>query len=439
MNLRTTPASTAPTPALPALLGSLARLAGSLRWLPRRQLQRLMTRLHCGSLRIELPDGQVLTQQGRIDGPHATLQLHRWRVLRRLLAQGDLGLAESYRDGDWSTPDLMALLDFGLRNEAAWGAALQGGGLARWATRIHHLLNANTREGSRRNISAHYDLGNDFYATWLDPRLIYSSALYAPGDNTLEQAQVRKLARIGQLLDLQAGQRVLEIGCGWGALAIDLAREHDVQVTGVTLSHRQLEHARAEVERAGQSQAVELRLQDYRDVQGRFDRIVSIEMLEAVGEAFWPLYFDTLRQRLDADGCAVLQVILIDEAYFDGYKRSPDFIQRHIFPGGMLPSDAAVREQAARAGFDVECTDRFGPSYARTLVEWRERFEAAWPQLQAQGFDEAFRRLWRYYLCYCEAGFRSGRIDVALYRLRHARAVGGSDVAGDRAGAPLVG
>ncbi|SFN41523.1 cyclopropane-fatty-acyl-phospholipid synthase family protein [Variovorax sp. OV329] len=393
-------------------------------WLARRQLQQLLARLQCGSLRVELPDGQVISQRGRIEGPQATLQLHRWRVLRRLLAHGDLGLAESYADGDWSTPDLTALLDLGLRNEAAWGARLDGSRLARLAARVRHRLNANTRSGSRRNIAAHYDLGNDFYAAWLDPRLIYSSALYAPGDATLEAAQVRKLARIARLLALQPGQQVLEIGCGWGALAVDLAREQGVQVTGLTLSQRQLEHAQAEVARAGMQASVQLRLQDYREVQGRFDRIVSIEMLEAVGEAYWPRYFDTLRERLSPDGCAVLQVILIDDASFAGYRRGADFIQRHIFPGGMLPSNAALREQAARAGLRIECTDRFGASYARTLVEWRERFEAAWPQLQAQGFDEAFRRLWRYYLCYCEAGFRAGRVDVGLYRLRHAARTG---------------
>ena len=393
-------------------------LSSGMAWSPHRQLQRLLARLHCGTLRLELPDGKAIVQRGLSDGPCATLQLHRWRALRRLVAQGDLGFAESYCDGDWSTPDLTALLEFGVRNEAAWGSALRGRPLARLAARIYHLLHANTRRGSRRNIAAHYDLGNDFYAAWLDPRLIYSSALYAPGDATLEAAQARKLARIAQLLALQPGHRVLEIGCGWGALAVDLARTHGIDLTGITLSHRQLEHARAQVREAKLQNQVDLRLQDYREVQGEFDRIVSIEMLEAVGEAYWHRYFQTLRERLAPGGLAVLQVILIDDGQFEGYRRGADFIQRHIFPGGLLPSDRAVREQATRAGFEVECTDRFAASYARTLAEWRGRFEAAWPQLQAQGFDDAFRRLWRYYLCYCEAGFKSGRVDVALYRLR---------------------
>ncbi|MBS0452712.1 MAG: class I SAM-dependent methyltransferase [Proteobacteria bacterium] len=388
-------------------------------WSPRSQLQRLLAQAHCGSLRLELPDGKVVVQRGRTEGPHATLQLHRWRALRRLLTQGDLGLAESYWDGDWSTADLVTLLEFGVRNEAAWGALLQGGALARLIARARHLLNANSRRGSRRNIAAHYDLGNDFYAAWLDPRLIYSSALYAPGDTTLESAQQRKLGRIRQLLSLQPNHDVLEIGCGWGALAIDLAQRHEVRVTGLTLSQRQLEYARAQVAKAGLQASIELRLQDYREVRGQYDRIVSIEMLEAVGEAYWPRYFQAMRDRLKPGGCAVVQVILINDKYFPHYRESADFIQRHIFPGGMLPCDAAVREQAARAGLRVECTDRFGGSYARTLVEWRARFEAAWPELLAQGFDSSFRRLWRYYLSYCEVGFRTGRIDVALYRLRH--------------------
>jgi len=389
-------------------------------WSPRHQLQRLLAMAHSGSLRIELPDGSVIAQRGRAPGPQASLQLHRWRVLRRLLAQGDLGLAQSYCDGDWSTPDLVALLDYGARNEDAWGAGLRGGLLARLVARIRHLRRANTPSGSKRNIAAHYDLGNDFYAAWLDPRLIYSSALYAPGDATLEAAQQRKLARVAQLLSPQPGQSVLEIGCGWGALAIELAQRHGVHVTGLTLSRRQLDHARAEVQAAGLGASVDLRLQDYRAVRGQFDRIVCIEMLEAVGEAYWPVYFEQLRACLKPQGCAVLQVILIDDAQFPSYRRGADFIQRHIFPGGMLPCDAALQEQARRAGLRIERTDRFGASYARTLVEWRDRFDAAWPALAAQGFDETFRRLWHYYLCYCEVGFRSGRLDVALYRLHHA-------------------
>jgi cyclopropane-fatty-acyl-phospholipid synthase len=409
------PTTSAPPPTCPQ-----TAIRRGLAWLPRSQLEKLLAQTHYGSLRLELPDGRVVVHRGRAEGPHATLQLHRWRALRRLLTRGDLGVAEGYWDGDWSTPDLVMLLEFGVRNEAPLGAVLQGGPLARLIARVRHLLNANSRRGSRRNIAAHYDLGNDFYAAWLDPRLIYSSALYAPGDTTLESAQQRKLRRIGQLLSLQPNQAVLEIGCGWGALAIDLARRHDVRVTGLTLSQRQLEHAGAEVAKAGLQASVELRLQDYRDVRDQYDRIVSIEMLEAVGEAYWPRYFETVRDRLKPGGCAVVQVILIDDKYFPRYRESPDFIQRHIFPGGMLPCDAAVQEHAVRAGLQVECTDRFGASYARTLFEWRQRFEAAWPELLEQGFDAAFRRLWRYYLSYCEVGFRTGRLDVALYRLRHA-------------------
>jgi len=388
-------------------------------WTWRGQIQRALAPLHRGSLDLTLPNGERVSLRGRLDGAHATVHVHRWRALRRLLAQGDLGWAESYCDGDWSTPDLFGVLEFGLGNEGALNRTLPGSWLARGWTRLRHLLNANTPAGSRRNISAHYDLGNAFYRAWLDPRMIYSSAIYAPGDLSLEEAQQRKLSRIESLLQLQGGDRVLEIGCGWGALAMAMAQHEDVHVTGVTLSREQLAHANAQVDAAGLGQRVELRLQDYRDVEGSYDRIVSIEMLEAVGQAYWPRYFQTLRERLKPGGLAVVQVILIDDAHFDSYSRNPDFIQRHVFPGGMLPCDAALRAQAKQAGLQLECTDRFGASYAQTVHEWRQRFEAAWPQVRPLGFDERFRRMWRYYLSYCEVGFRSERIDVALYRITH--------------------
>ncbi|MDM0044496.1 cyclopropane-fatty-acyl-phospholipid synthase family protein [Variovorax dokdonensis] len=388
-------------------------------WTWRGQIQRALAGLQRGSLDLTLPNGERISVRGRVDGAHATVHVHRWRALRRLLSQGDLGWAESYCDGDWSTPDLVGVLEFGLANESAMGNTLTGNWLARAWTRVRHLLNANTPAGSRRNISAHYDLGNTFYGTWLDPQMIYSSAIYAPGDLSLEQAQERKLSRIESLLQLEGGERVLEIGCGWGALAMKLAANPGVHVTGVTLSREQLAHANAQVEAAGLRQSVELRLQDYRDIEGTFDRIVSIEMLEAVGQAYWPRYFQTLRDRMKPGGTAVVQVILIDDAHFDAYSRNPDFIQRHVFPGGMLPCDAALRQQAQQAGLQLECTDRFGASYARTVQEWRQRFEAAWPLLRPLGFDERFRRMWNYYLGYCEVGFRNERIDVALYRITH--------------------
>ena len=400
----------------------MGKLAALLAWPLRRLLRRLLHDLVCGSIDITLPDGGRLSGRGALPGPHASIALRRWRTLARLALAGDIGLAESFRDGEWTTPDLTALLEFGIRNESGWGDRLDAAWPARWLYRALHVARTNTPRGSRQNIAFHYDLGNDFYALWLDPELIYSSALYRDPAQSLEEAQAAKLERVASLLRLDglpADARVLEIGCGWGAMALRLARTHPAQVVGLTLSNAQLAHGRRQLVAAGIAEQVELRLQDYRDVRGVFDRIVSIEMLEAVGERYWPIYFKTLRERLRPGGVAVIQVITIADAHFEKYRRGADFIQRFIFPGGMLPSPAAMRTAAEGAGLTMATEERFGASYATTLVEWRHRFAKAWPQISALGFDEEFRRLWEYYLCYCEAGFRSGRVDVGLYRLQH--------------------
>lgn len=386
----------------------------------RRALRSQLADLACGELTVVLPQGGRLVARGRTSGPHAQLVLHRWRPLLRLATQGDLGLARSFRDGDWSTPDLVALLRFGAANDQQAGKRLQGSAWARLAARVAHLRRANTKRGSRDNIAFHYDLGNDFYAQWLDESMLYSSALYTRPGASLEEAQAERLQRIVQLVDAPAGANVLEIGCGWGALAVALAQQHDARVTGLTLSTEQLAFAQQRALQAGVAGQLDLRLQDYRDVQGQYARIVSIEMVEAVGEAWWPTYFATLRDRLAPGGHAVLQAITIADAHFDGYRRGADFIQHCIFPGGMLPSPSALREQATRAGLVLQEELLFGPSYAATLADWRHRFLTAWPAIEAQGFDLRFKRLWEYYLCYCEAGFRSGRVDVGLYTLRHA-------------------
>ncbi|GHC96087.1 cyclopropane-fatty-acyl-phospholipid synthase [Pseudorhodoferax aquiterrae] len=386
----------------------------------RRLLHTQLADLACGELTVVLPHGERVHARGTAPGPQAQLVLHRWRPLWRLAAEGDLGLARSYRDGDWSTPDLVALLQFGAANDQQAGQRLQGKAGARWLARLAHVRRANTRRGSRDNIAFHYDLGNDFYAQWLDASMLYSSALYRRPEATLEEAQAERLDRIVALVDAPPQADVLEIGCGWGALALALAQRRGARVTGLTLSTEQLAFARQRALAAGCAQQLDLRLQDYRDVQGRYARIVSIEMVEAVGEAWWPTYFATLRERLAPGGHAVLQAITIADAHFEGYRRGADFIQRYIFPGGMLPSPSALREQAARAGLVLQEELLFGQSYAATLVEWRRRFLAAWPTIAAQGFDLRFKRLWEYYLCYCEAGFRSGRVDVGLYTLRHA-------------------
>lgn len=368
--------------------------------------------LRYGQLICMLPSGQRIQRRGTLPGPVGVLEVHDARLGLALVLHGADGLDESYLDGAWSSPDLTALLSLLAQNFASQTPSGLLALPSRLLARLRHAANANTRSGARRNIMAHYDLGNDFYAAWLDETMLYSSALYAVPEDTLETAQARRLALIADWLDTPQGASVLEIGCGWGALARHLGAA-GARVTGLTLSPAQLGHAERVV-----GSNVQLALRDYRDEAGLYDRVVSIEMLEAVGETYWPTYFATLRSRLKPGGKAVLQVITIDAARYAAYRRAPDFIQRHIFPGGMLPSKAGIGIQASRAGLTQARVLHFGASYARTLAAWRERFLAAWPRLAEMGFDVRFKRLWTYYLAYCEAGFATGAIDVGLYELK---------------------
>lgn len=378
----------------------------------------LLKSVSVGRLAVTLPSGATLIAEGTTAGVFADIQLKRGRALRRLLLSGDIGFAEGYRDGDWATSDLKALLLWSQQNEQALAKLAQGSWLRRALQAAQHRLRANTRINSRRNIAAHYDLGNAFYARWLDAGMNYSSGLYRHADDTLETAQDAKLSRVIELLDLKGGERVLEIGCGWGGLAERLAEDASHRVTALTLSAAQLDYAGARFDSRGWCERVDLRQQDYRDAAGTFDRFVSIEMLEAVGEQYWPVYFDTVRKRLAPGGKAVLQVITIDGRCFAAYRQRPDFIQTHIFPGGMLPTREIIQKHAEQAGLTLLTSEMFGASYARTLSDWRERFHRAWPAIAALGFDERFRRLWTYYLAYCEAGFDSRVLDVGLYQLQ---------------------
>lgn len=380
-------------------------------------IKRLLACLKVGKITVRTPNGATLDHQTGRPGPEATVVLYRWRALRRLLAGGDIAFAEAYVDGDWSSPDLPALLELAAVNMAEIEHAISGLLPVRLFNRARHLARANSRRGSRKNIAFHYDLGNDFYRLWLDPGMIYSSALYRSDTETLEQAQENKLDRIAELLAAPAGAEILEIGCGWGALAARLAKA-GARVKGITLSTEQLAHARDVAEKIGFGDQVRLELQDYRDCRGTFDRIVSIEMLEAVGEQYWPTYFDKLRQLLKAEGKAVLQVITIDDSRFEPYRKNPDFIQRYIFPGGMLPTKSLIAAHAEKAGLKLVTSECFGESYARTLAEWRARFRQSSGAVQTLGFDQRFRRLWDYYLAYCEAGFRAATIDVGLFVLQ---------------------
>ena len=367
--------------------------------------------LRGGRLEIRLPDGA-----SRLfgEGEHGvTLQVHDEALFGQVLARGDIGLAEAYLDGAWDSSDVTGLLSLLASNRQVLKKAVYGSWRKLLAARVRHWLNGNSRAGSKRNIMAHYDLGNEFYKLWLDPSMSYSSALYrAVDDGDLETAQRAKYRRILRRLRADAGQRVLEIGCGWGGFA-ELAVGEGLQVTGLTLSPAQLAWAKQRVP------AADLRLQDYRDTCEQFDHVVSIEMFEAVGERWWPAYFRTVARALKPGGRAVIQSITIRDDLFAQYRRGTDFIQQYVFPGGMLPSPAAFRAAAARQGLVVRGEYAFGHDYARTLAEWRHAFEANWPQIAELGFDEHFRRLWRLYLCYCEAGFLAGNIDVVQFELSH--------------------
>jgi cyclopropane-fatty-acyl-phospholipid synthase len=376
-----------------------------------RPLISVIERIRLGTLRLTTPEGLTL-QFGDGGAPRAELQLRDWSALRRIFRSGDLGLAACYREGQIASGDLSALLRLVLRNLQPLQQAVRRNRLLDLFYRLRHRLRANSRRGSARNIEAHYDLGNDFYRLWLDPSMTYSSACFEAGlAGDLAAAQAHKYARMLSLSGAKAGDRVLEIGCGWGGFAEHAARR-EVDVTGVTLSPSQLAYARQRIREAGLAPRARFALQDYRDLQGRYDHIVSIEMLEAVGEAYWDTYFRKLNQLLKPGGRAAIQTIVIGDDHFERYRRRSDFIQHYIFPGGMLPCPAILRRLADRHGFRIEGLSSFGSHYAETLRRWRDRFEATWAASEAQGFDERFRRLWRFYLSYCEAGFDEGRIDL---------------------------
>ncbi len=384
----------------------------------RTLVNRFAANLEHGTLRIDLPDGGQVETRGTHSGPDAQVSVYRSRAARRALFGGSVGLADAYIDGDWDSNDLTSVIELCAQNFDDFEGTFAPISMARILDRLRHRRRANTRPGSRRNITDHYDLGNAFYAQWLDPSMTYSAARFISDDDNLTAAQTNKFDSLATMLKLEEGEHVLEIGCGWGAFAIHIASRYNCRVTALTVSPAQAEWARQKVDEAKLSDRIEIRLQDYRDVDGQFDKIASIEMFEAVGEEYWPVFFETVSRRLRTGGLAALQVITIDNTLYETYRRNPDFIQMRIFPGGMLPSLEVFSHTAAKNGLQLDKAKMFGGDYAETLRRWRIAFEAAWPNIAPMGFDERFRRLWRYYLCYCEAGFRAETISVGQFRLQ---------------------
>ncbi len=373
---------------------------------------RIATRLEWGSITVVLPDGRRFRFEGSEPGTHGTLHVKDLSFANRLVKGGGIGFAEGFLEGEWDSPNLTALLEVVARNSERVEAFFTGRPLMKFIQRMLHTLNRNSRAGSKRNISYHYDLGNDFYGEWLDPTMTYSSARFDADTTNLSQAQLNKYKSLAQMLELSPDHRVLEIGCGWGGFAEYAAKETGCNVVGVTISQEQLDFARRRIFEAGLNEKVELRFQDYRDVDQKFDRVASIEMFEAVGREYWATFFGKVAENLVEGGRAALQIITIDEKHFDTYSRNSDFIRRYIFPGGMLPSPTHLRDYAKESGLTFDGNIDFGVDYAQTLAIWRDQFFEAWPKIKTMGFDERFRRMWHYYLSYCEAGFRSRNIDV---------------------------
>ncbi|MCZ8072869.1 MAG: cyclopropane-fatty-acyl-phospholipid synthase [Paucibacter sp.] len=383
-----------------------------------RTVFRLLGHLRHGSLDVQLPDGSS-AHFGGSEGPRAALRIRDWAVCAAALRSGDIGFAESFVAGHWSTPDLRALLELFVRNREALDAVIFGSWWGALLHRVKHLLNRNSRAGSRKNIHAHYDLGNAFYRLWLDPSMNYSSAWFA-GDSqrSLTEAQTAKMRRALEECQIGPGSRVLEIGCGWGAVAETATRDFGAHLTGVTLSSEQLAWAQERLAGAGLAAQVDLRFQDYRDIADpAFDAVVSIEMFEAVGREYWDGYFQTVAAKLKPGGRACIQTITIRDDLFERYARSSDFIQQYIFPGGMLPSPSQFRAHAAKAGLRVVNELAFGQDYARTLHQWREAFLHQEGPVRELGFDTRFMRLWEFYLAYCEAAFAADNTDVMQFTL----------------------
>ena len=378
----------------------------------------LCSKLNTGRLDFELPDGRVFRVEGSKSGPVAYVKINDNDIFARLIRDGDLGFSEAYMDGAWDSPDLQAFMDFVHADNGDLYDGFPGMGLVRKWEQFRFWLQSNSKKQARKNISHHYDLGNDFYGLWLDDTMTYSSAIFEQGDNSLEMAQRAKYASMVDQMGAQPGDHILEIGCGWGGFAEYAAKERGLKVTGLTISKEQLKYAQDRMERNGLQDLVELKLQDYRDGTGTYDGIASIEMFEAVGQKYWPIYFDKVKQCLKPGKNATLQIITIQDARWDVYRNTVDFIQKYIFPGGMLPSPTVLRQEVVKAGLEVEKSIEFGKSYAQTLRMWHDTFNARWDQIENMGFDGRFRRMWNFYLTSCASTFEYGNCDVTQITIK---------------------
>jgi cyclopropane-fatty-acyl-phospholipid synthase len=368
--------------------------------------------MNTGRLDFELPDGRIFRAHGKNPGPISHLKINNSDVFARLIREGDLGFCDAYLDGWWSTPDLQVFLDLMHADNDEMYDAFPGMGMVRAWEKFRFWLQSNSKYQARKNISYHYDLGNDFYKLWLDETMTYSSAIFKTGQESTESAQIEKYSSLINQMGAKKGDHILEIGCGWGGFAEYAARERGLKVTGLTISKEQLKYAENRINEAGLSDLVNFKLQDYRDERGKYDGIASIEMFEAVGEKYWPDYFDCVKNCLYPGKQATLQIITIQEARWEIYRRGVDFIQKYIFPGGMLPSPAVLRSEVERAGLKVVNSIEFGKSYSQTLRRWHETFNAKWDEISEMGFDDRFRRMWNFYLTSCASTFQYGNCDV---------------------------
>jgi cyclopropane-fatty-acyl-phospholipid synthase len=376
------------------------------------QVFQTVSKLKNGRLEFHLPDGRIFRAEGTNPGPLGICEVHDPDVFARLIREGDLGFCDAYLEGGWSTPDLQALMDaVHADNDEVYDGFL-GMALVRAYEKLRFWMQGNSKRQAKKNISYHYDLGNDFYSLWLDDTMTYSSALFETGQESTEAAQRAKYAALADKIGVKPGDHLLEIGCGWGGFAEYAAKERGARITGLTISREQHDYAVARMERQGLSDRVEIRMQDYRETEGQFDGIASIEMFEAVGEKYWPVFFSTVRDRLKPGAVAALQIITVQDARWQVYKRGVDFIQKYIFPGGMLPCPSVLRQQVEAAGLQFSGSHEFGESYSQTLRRWHETFNERWDDVAAQGFDDRFRRMWNFYLTSCAASFHSGNTDV---------------------------